>query len=60
MHYNGMIDKNVDIEYIFLLFTRSLPFNEFVRRAAEEIHKEFFISAVNIYVAVLNHVNDNS
>lgn len=42
-------DKNVDEEYIFLLLIRSLPFNEFVKRAAEETHKEFFISEVNIY-----------
>lgn len=39
----------MDEEYIFLLLIRSLPFNEFVKRAAEETHKEFFISEVNIY-----------
>lgn len=48
MHFN-IINKNVDEEYIFLLLIRSLPFNEFVKRAAEETHKEFFISEVNIY-----------
>lgn len=30
----------------FPLNIRSLPFDEFVRRAAEETHKEFFLSEV--------------
>lgn len=49
IYYAFKHDKNVDEEYIFLLLIRSLPFNEFVKRAAEETHKEFFISEVNIY-----------
>ena len=47
----------------FSLNIRSLPFDEFVRRTAEETHKEFFLSEVkgifviDLLIGVLCHIN---
>lgn len=44
------IDSLYEFEYLYF---RTLPFNEFVRRAAEVKHKEYFLSEVTSLVSQL-------
>jgi len=46
-------------EFIFLSFVinRSLPFNEYVYRASEDVHTDFFLSSVTIDSIYSNFVS---
>ena len=50
--------------YFFTLNIRSLPFDVFVRRTAEETHKEFFLSEVkkifviDLLIGILCHIEN--